>query len=243
MKLTSRAAAFAGFLVGTLIQSNLSIGAETFESVRSKVSEKISAHNSIKAKMLIQSVSASGAMRMATVSNGTYEHLKKGDLVFFRVDLTSETVARTPGQPDKRGRQRVITIGDGSATYTLTEQQNRYEAIKKGLKPGMTTLADGPFFDNLKSNYSLSVNPEEKIAGRDTWVIEAKTRAPGSQIARTLHYIDKATGVRLRTAGFDDQGRRVSFTDLSEIQVDAEIDPKRFELELPKGVKLVDLSK
>ncbi|MCY4615826.1 MAG: hypothetical protein OXC71_05485 [Chloroflexi bacterium] len=91
---------------------------------------------------------------------------------------------------------------------------------------------------------AASVAGEEVLGGRDAWIVEL-TRArcgapfPGAD-GRIIFWIDRATGLLLRTRTYSSTGRLSGETEITLLEINGPIDPARFRLEVPDGVTLDD---
>lgn len=181
---------------------------------------------------------------METEGKGTYEELREGEKIMFRSELTNEIKAEIHGRRNQ-GTQKVLTISDGRFGYVLTlGPGDRKQAVKTlAPKASQALLADGAFFERLRTKYQATVLQDEEVDGKEVWVVEARPTAPGpGEPAKITHYILKDCAIRVRTTGHDAQGRRVQFTGLSEIKLNAEIDLRRFIFEVPRGVEMIDMT-
>lgn len=232
------------FLSGLWLSTSRTIAAEdslpAIEAQAIAAAEKVDA---VSAKMRINTMMKMGEADIESESNGTYDHQRHGNRVVFRIDLKNVVTSKYQGQT-RKAEQTVLTISDGAACYVITTQAGRKPTVTKSIpQSGQTIVADENFFTSLKKSYDLRVLPEQNIEGKKAWVIEAIPKAASDdQPAKTIHYIQKESGLRVKSTGHDKSGRRIQLTALSEINLKPEIKPDRFLVELPDDVTIVDMT-
>lgn len=214
---------------------------ETIEAIETQSIAACEQHNSISAKMRLSTEMVMGAALVHSESNGSYEHMRNGDQVVFRVEMKNVVTSKVQGQ-ERKVEQTVLTVSDGQSSYTLTTQPGQKPTATKGApKSGQTVLADRNFFASLKRQYNIRVLPDEEVEGKPAWALEAtpKQQIP-NQPAKSIYYVHKDSGIRVKNTSHDKDGRRIQLTALTEIKLDAPIDPRRFMIDIPKGVTIVD---
>lgn len=226
------------------LMTNRSFAAqETLPSIQSQAIAATEKLESVSANMRINAMMKMGEADIESESNGTYEHQRHGNRIVFRIDLVNVVTSKLQGQM-RKAEQTVLTMSDGAACYTVTTQAGRKPTVTKSIpQPGQTIMADKHFFTSLKSSFNLRVLPDQTIENKKAWVIEATPKAASAdQPARTLHYIQKESGLRVKSTGHDKSGRRIQLTALSQINLNPEIKPDRFLVELPDDVTIVDMT-
>lgn len=205
--------------------------------------ERCRGHNSLTGRMRLHKEFTAPQGEVTTEAIGEYLHERQGEKIMFRVDLKNVVTTRAGGR-EAKVEQQILTISDGMFSYTLAETDGKIVSASKSVaQPAQTVLADVNFFQTLRAKFALKVMPDEKIDGHDVWVIEARPHAPvPGAAARSLHYILKDSGIRLRSTDHDATGRRIQFAGLSDLKFDEPIDPKRFIFTAPKGVQIVDMT-
>lgn len=216
----------------------------SFDTVKSASSQHCQQFHTLTGKIRIDTVSSTQQVSIHTEALGSYEHLvRKDGKLLFRVDLHNKVTQSANGR-SAAVEQSVSTISDGHFAYTLTTQPGQPATALRNLpKPSQTVLADEAFFDGLSRGYHVRVLPDEKIDGKEVWVLEARPKAPApGRAAKTIHYIQKVSGIRIRSTGHDATGKRVQLTELSDIKIDPPLKQDRFVFKAPAGVKIVDLT-
>ncbi len=215
----------------------------SLDTVEALCIERCRGHDTLTGRMRLQKQFTAPQGEVTSEAIGEYEHQRKGEKLMFRVELKMTVTTRAGGK-ESSAVQRILTLSDGQFSYTIAEMNGAIVSATKAISlPSQSVLADVHFFKTLRDSYTLRVMPDEKVDGHDVWVIEARPRkqAPGGP-AKTLHYLIKESGIRLRSTDHDASGARIQFTGLSDIKLDEPIDPKRFIFTVPKGVKVVDVT-
>ncbi len=232
------------FLSGLWLTTSRTIASEdSLPSIESHAIAAAAKLEAVTAKMRINTMMKMGEADIESESNGTYDHQRHGNRIVFRIDLKNVVTSRNQGQT-RKAEQSVLTISDGAACYVITTQAGRKPTVTKSIpQPGQTIVADENFFATLKKSYNLRVLPDQNIEGKIAWVIEATPKAAAAdQPAKTIHYIQKESGLRVKSTGHDKTGRRIQLTALSQINLKPDIKPDRFLVELPDDVTIVDMT-
>lgn len=226
-----------------LITNSAVVAEESIPSIEAQAIAAAEKVDAVSAKMRINTLVKMGDADIESESNGTYEHQRHGNRIVFRIDLNNVVTSRHQGQT-RKAEQTVLTISDGSACYVITTQVGRKPTVTKSIaQPGQNIVADENFFTSLKKSYDLRVLPDQNIEGKKAWVIEATPKAASDdQPAKTIHYIQKESGLRVKSTGHDKTGRRIQLTALSQINLKPDIKPDRFLVELPDDVTIVDMT-
>ncbi len=230
------------WLLGVAQSQSSAPDVTSFDQVKSASSQHCREIHSLTGKIRIDTESSTQQLTVHSEALGSYEHLvRKDGKLLFRVDLQNKVTQSANGRSASID-QSVSTISDGHFSYTLTTQPGQPATALRNLpKPSQTVLGDEAFFDGLSRGYHVRVLPDEKIDGKDVWVLEARPKAPG-RVAKTIHYIQKDHGIRVRSTGHDATGKRVQLTELSDIKIDPPLKQDRFVFKAPAGVKIVDMT-
>jgi len=92
----------------------------------------------------------------------------------------------------------------------------------------------------VKDTHEIKIAGEEKVAGRDTYKIVAKTKKTDSLFGDIEAWIDKKTWLMLKMKS-DNAGNQI-ITEYSKIIVDEKIDDQQFILDLPEDVTIQEIS-
>ncbi len=235
-------AAISLVLTGGIVPDVLHAG-ETIDSVAHQAVQAFKKHASIQAKLTMRMDAISNSQSMSSVGEGTYEQLVEGDVVKFRMDLKNTVVAETDNKKINTPQSSISIVSNGLLVFTLTENLTEKTAVKNLSEPTQSFAACKAFFDSLFRENYVQLLPDEKLDGKEVWVIESKPKTPKRiQPAKTVNYILKDCGLRVKTTGHDQNGVRVQLSLLSEIKLDTPLKPDRFVFSAPKGVRVVDLT-
>ncbi|UKJ47070.1 outer membrane lipoprotein-sorting protein [Lysinibacillus sp. ACHW1.5] len=95
-------------------------------------------------------------------------------------------------------------------------------------------------FNMVKDTHDIKIAGEEKVAGRDTYKIVAKTKNTESLFSDMEAWIDKKTWLTLKMES-NNAGNQM-ITEYSKINFDEKIDDQQFILDLPKDVMIQEIN-
>lgn len=202
----------------------------TLESVEKKIIEKWSQHKSLSAEIhLVRSAQGFGA-----TGNGTCEYVFKDGKEMYRTEFATDV-------PNQETAIRVTNICDGEFLTTLTVQSGQATALKRqGCEALRPTPSGRMMLKTLRKIHELSLEPDQKVDGKDTFVIRARNSSNGFG---TRLFVDQQTGLVLRAVDLNPAGSPIKIITYTGVKFDVEIKPERFILVLPPGVELVDKTK
>lgn len=235
----SRSASLTMFLAAAILARPAF--AESIDGVEKKIAEQSAKLKSWSAKMKSVTEIAGEGYKTKTVSEGTFEQMRKGDVVMFRSETNTTTTMDIAGKPTKM-ESKATSISDGQFVYTLTDTSG----MKNAMKMKAQKQVESAPFKTLREDYILMLLPEETIDGRKAYVIEAKPR-PGrpasAGVGRMVYYYDQSTGISLKTVSNDASGKPTVTTTYTDIKIDPSLSPDRFVFKAPAGVQVQDLTK
>ena len=215
------------------------LSAKTLEEVEKAVIEAMDKHRSIRCKVeMLQDVNM-GMFKSNTSARGIFESKKNKDGEYrSRIEMKGKMrISNAMEQP-----MEMLAIDDGRHQYTMTVIGQRRNAIKSRRDPN-NVLGGKQFFELQRKIATLKLLPDEKIGNLDCYVVESTPKNPNPMHSRSVAYIDKKTGVALKMAVFDKQGKEVMTMKLSDIRLNVDIPDARFVFKVPKGVMLRDMTK
>jgi outer membrane lipoprotein carrier protein len=177
-----------------------------------KVQSKYDKINDAKATFS-QSISGSGK---ANNSSGTI-YIKKGNQ--YRIEA---------------GGQIVITDGKTSWSYSPRKKQ----VVIDNYKDDVNTFSPNKFLFNYPENFYSDLEAEEKLSGKDTYVIKLTPRNKGSVKSAKI-WIDKDESVIRKIQIVTTESTSV-YT-LKDISFDAGVSGSLFSFNPPSGVEVIDL--
>ena len=133
------------------------------------------------------------------------------------------------------------TVIDGNHVYTfLNQPPDHKKAAKKKLSYEDVLHIGGSYvFRELVRDNELSVLPEEMKENRATKVLKAKPKDKDAKW-ESMHYFDKATGIRVEMVELDADGKAKLTIKLPQIDTTTPIPPETFQYVVPEGVTLED---
>jgi outer membrane lipoprotein-sorting protein len=174
-------------------------------------------------------------------SNGTYEWLRKGKTVVFRLGIETALKIEANGRKTER-KSKVLTVYDGECMHTYTEEAGQKQVVKTKLDPKL-----GPdvraFYQALREQSDLRLLAPERVDGKDAQVIQATPKKARPDGLTYRHYFSKEDGVLLKTVLCDKAGKAVESTTFTDLKFDVKMDPERFLFRAPTGTNVVDLTR
>jgi hypothetical protein len=173
-----------------------------------------------------------------TWGKGEYFLLKKGGKLLIYFTLTNELRIKKEDGNVLVTAEILETFVDGVHRYSLISQPSHREANKHILNYDDVLQIGGPYLmRDLVNNYTLSAMPEEMKDNRATKVIKAK---PKDGEWESLHYFDKATGLRVEMIEMGADGKPSLTIKLPQIDTTTTIDEQKFKAVIPPEVPLQD---
>jgi outer membrane lipoprotein-sorting protein len=200
---------------------------QTLEAVEKKIIEKWSRHKSLSVEMRLVSYTPG----FEATGKGTCDYVFKDGKEMYRTELTTIMAGQET-------TMRITNICDGEFLSTLTVRPDLTMAVKRqGCEALRPTPSGKTMLKTLRQNYELSLEPDQKVHGRDTFVIRGRNSSNGIV---TRLFVDQQTGLVVRAVYLDPAGSPIKTIDYTEVKFGVEIKPERFILVLPPGVELVD---
>jgi outer membrane lipoprotein-sorting protein len=216
--------------------------AETLASVEKKLSEVSGKVKSLTARQSIVVETESAGFKMSSRGVGTLEYLIQDGKTKWRSEMKSTSVTSVGGEESKM-EQSTLAIGDGQYAYTLSDVGGQRTAVKMKLTQQELSMANKAFFETLAKDHDLELLPDDKVDGKDAFVVLAKSRKKGdAQATTTKYYLLKDSGIVSKTVTADADGKPVSTMTLSDIKLNTAVSADRFVFKAPEGVALTDLT-
>lgn len=204
-----------------------------------KIIESVSKVKSAKADILMNTSMENPGMTMKSEGKGTFEFQVKDDKHLSRMELKNVMVATAGGQENKMEAE-TVTVTDGEYTYTVSEQFGQKMAFKQKVDPKQSAVASEQMFEELRKNYELKQLDDQKVNGKDAYVIEATPKSSG-QSGKQHYYYSKENGMLLKMEAFTPDGKPMTTMEFKNLKVNVDIDPKRFVFEAPEGVPVQEV--
>lgn len=217
--------------------------AETIEDVEKKIIESQGKLKSYTAKMKTkQDLDVGEGNRIKSDVEGAVEWMRKGDKVLYHSELKGSSVQTYAGK-DMKNDVSSTMVSDGDFLYVMSDQMGQKMVVKQKYDPSVTGEAK-TMFETLRREHALKLLPDEKVDGAEVYVIEATAKSADMQpINKTVLYFRKDNGLPVKTVGMDKKNQPVSSSATTDIKLNADIKPERFEFKAPEGVQVIDMSK
>lgn len=217
--------------------------AQNLAAVEKKLAESSGKVKSLIARQGIVVETEATGYKMSSRGIGTLEYLCQDGKTKWRSEMKTISLTTVGGQETKM-EQTTLAIGDGQYAYTFSDMMGQRTAVKMKMPQQDIATGNKAFFDALRKDYNLELLPDEKVDGKDAFVIQAKSRKQADDQATSIkHYILKETGIVAKTVTTDSVGKPVSTMTLSDIKLNTTVSPDRFVFKTPEGVPLTDLTK
>ncbi len=216
------------------------LAGETLESIEKKISEKWDKVESMSAKMTITTKMGGEGMKAESKGQGTFEYISKDGKELQRHEM-KVTVSYGEGMTMESS---TLMISDGVFLYTLAETMGQKSAAKTKLEDSNFSGSSGKArFQQLRKESNLKLLADEKIGGKDAWVIEAsvKTATPGAPSTMKFYFL-KDTGMMTKMVVVDSAGATVMTLSFTDVKINVKIDPSRFVFKAPAGVQVIDMT-
>lgn len=208
--------------------------AEDAAALQKQIAEKAKGIKSLRCKMVQKMDMSNEQFKMSSESQGTMEFVRKSEKVsMMRMENKGKSIMDMAGQKNETTTDQLV-VSDGEYTYSLTDQMGVKNAMKMKQPAG-----DPSDVEAAMKDFELKVLPEDKIDGKDCWVIEMTPKAGTPQAAsagKSVNYYRKDCGWIAKTVVFSAEGKPMMTMEYKDIEIDPTIDPSRFVFTAPPGV-------
>lgn len=215
---------------------------ETFDSLRDKILALRGTIQSFRGRIDVRFDSSYAGAWVKSHTHGTVEYEFKGEKVFYRFDMTVDTHRFGDGEETKTTEKQVM-LCDGEYMYQIGEFDGKKAAIKANIDKLQTSVPSEEFFFFLDRDYEVIVMPEDQIQGNAVWVLRAVKKSEDELLRiKTDTYFRQDIPVMVKTVNFDRFDNVMQVTEIRDIEVNVEIDPKRFQFVLTPDMEFEDQS-
>ena len=201
---------------------------EELRKVERKLLEQVPKFTSFSAVMSVKVDYSSTISWDRSEGRGTVEYLIKGDQILSRLEMTSESTA-TVGTAETKTRDVHTLYGDGKYVYDVGESNETKLAFKMNSDPMQIAVPTPALFEVWRSQYEAKVLPDEKLDGKDVWVIELRPKDTyKTPAARMVSYYRKDLPLLVKTVSYDKFDKPFQWTLVTDIKVNPKLDPERF---------------
>lgn len=225
----------AAIVVCAMLPAAVQAG-ETLESVAKQIEGVGSKLKSMSAKQSVEVNTVTADIKMESHTSGKYEFVRKGDDTLWRLESETSSVTTVAGNTVKMD-QKATMICDGKFIYTISETMGQKSATKNAVQKKDTSVAGKGFFDTLGKDYTLKLLPDDKVNGKEAFVVEAVPKSKGAEVSlgRMHLFIQKDCGIVVKTMMFDTTGKPMTTVMMSDVKINPEISGERFKA--PSDVK------
>lgn len=178
-------------------------------------------------------------MGMKMTQDGKIEGMREGEKSKSRVEMK--------GAVDMGGQKMEMNstaINDGDAMYIVSEQMGQKQAMKTKVD-GKQSQDPKAVLAELKKQYDLKAGDDQKVGDVDCYTIECTLKGtdsnPNTPAKQVLNFCKKS-GMMVRMVGSDKDGKPMMTVTVSDVKLDAKVDPERFVFKAPEGVQVMDMS-
>lgn len=233
-------------LVAGLFVSGTALAADTLEDVEKKILALSEKNKTLTAKTATSTDIEGPGMRMKSKSEGAYETARRGDKTLMRMEGKTSGTTKIADQPETKTEGKSLVIADDQFLYTLSDTDGQKMAIKMKVDPTKMNATSKEGFDQMRKDHNLKLLPDEKIDGKEAYVIEATPKKPKPETTElSKFYYSKENGVLVKSV-MESKGPQsksnVTFS-LSEIKTNVDIKPERFVFKAPEGVEVMDMTR
>jgi len=203
--------------------------AETIDLLEKKILALRGRIKSFTATIDVKFDSSQGDAWVKSHTYGPMAYQFDGDKVLYRIDMTVET-KRIGGGEDEETTETQTLMSDGEYMYQFGTQAGKKKAYKARIDRLQSSVPSPEFFFFLRRDYDLTVLPDEKVDGKDCWVIRAAKISDEEVLQlKTLTFFRKDIPLMVKTVNLDRFDNVMQVTKIGDIQVDVPVDPKQFE--------------
>ncbi|MBI5765215.1 MAG: outer membrane lipoprotein-sorting protein [Planctomycetes bacterium] len=225
-------------VMGALVSTTAQAG-ENLEAVVKRLEEVGAKLKSMSAAQIVEVNSETADFKMVSHTSGKYEFVRKGDTTLFRLESETTSVTTVAGNQVKMD-QKMTMICDGKFNYTISDSMGQKTAMKSAVQKNDMSVAGKGFFDTLKKDNNLKLLSDEKVDGKEAFVLEVvpKSKGAGLSVSRSHYYLQKDTGIVVKSVMFDEAGKPMTTVLMNNVKINPDIPGDRFKA--PEGVKFMD---
>ena len=161
------------------------------------------------------------------------------------MESKSSGTTKIGDQAETKTETKTLMIADGEFCYTLSETAGQKMAMKMKLDPSKNnTSKEG--FEQMHKDYNLKLLPDEKIDGKEVYVIEAtpkKAKPDTTEVSKFFYAQETGVLVKSVMESKGEQSKSTITSLMSDVKPNADIKPERFVFKAPEGVMVMDMTK
>ncbi|GMU82623.1 MAG: hypothetical protein AMXMBFR47_24940 [Planctomycetota bacterium] len=227
---------WACFLAISLVHG---VVADTIEEVEKKLGEVSKKVNSASYKMKMTSHNDMGGSSSKMDMTGTVDFQRKDGKFYMRSDSVMNSETKYQGGEMKM-KMNSKAVQDGEFMWSLTEYlegelKGQKMATKMKAQPDQTAIVFS------KEHFDYKLLPDEKVDGKDCWVVEMTPKMKEAGDSRTVSYMRKDCGIGVKSVTFV-AGKETGQMTITDIKLDASFPADHFTFKVPDGVQVQDMT-
>lgn len=218
---------------------------ETLEEVGRYLDDAVRQYRTVRYKVQVTSeIASTTGERVRGTQEIEHEILRQPNgLALTRYQAHSTGRTQGGGKPERVSETSTLSIFDGRYLYDLRTTTQQVYAVKT--RPKHNPYDPIGRLDQVRENFEVRLLPERTFEGQEVYALEFIPKAiDGSTLThRMVTYMDRKTGLPLRTISYDKGGRVVNTASVVETHLNEDIPAEHFVFHTPPGVKVVDMTK
>lgn len=216
-------------------------GEETLESVEAQIQAKMKETKSVSGSFKSHMAMEVPGYSMKTVTEGTYKTLMADGKSCYRSESKTSSDTDIGGQKSST-KTEDLSLSNGTDMYSVSKTADGVNATHMRMPPQQP---DAKPFDSVREMYALKLLPEEKVDGRNCWVIESRMKDPAMAAmgGRNVSYYCKETGFMVKMVAYGADDKPTSTTEYTNLEFNKDIsaDDFKWDAKLAQGATVQEL--
>lgn len=227
--------------VAALLACPAVLADEKLDAIEKEIVAKWKPIKTMTANMTVEFENQMGAATMKGKLNGKIEVLRKDDKTLLRQETTM-TMSGAPNAPEGMTME-MLMVSDGEIAQTLMEQMGQKIVRKMRADQAGSHGTPMDVLESLKKTHVLTVADDAEVEKEKCWVVNAVPKQPQPNApTKMIHYFRQKDGAMVKMDGFNKDGKAIMKMTMTDIKTNVDIDPKRFEFEVPEGAMVQDMT-
>lgn len=173
-------------------------------------------------------------------TEGTFEFLRDGDRVMHRCEQRGRVATMQADGSKVESAPTVLQVSDGVWQFSATEEAGQLVVYRFNADRTLSGDVDALVMA-LSAQFDMTLESDAEFDGAACYVVEATPRSE-APIARQVLYFRQDCGINVRMLSYGADDSILTSSELLDVEVDVELDPKRFYYVVPNEARLVDLA-
>lgn len=203
----------APLVVALILLSSVGAFAQSAQEIVKSSRDRIQANSvSTRSRMVIVAKDGSSSERLIDQYSAKFDGVNKTVVIFQKPASVANTrflTVESAGKSEDRwiflpslGKVRRISSGEGSASFMGTDLS--YDDVSSA--------------NRAASADSHAILREEKLDGKDCWVVESKPKTQEYQYSKMLSWVEKTTRIAFRIELYDRKGELTKVLEILDVQ-------------------------